>query len=143
MLGPVPGFGAQHGGRPSLRSVEIEADLGAGRRVVSTEWGRLAGDERVIEERVATRVEELLKLGFHKPIAVDDLTGTILDGYQKAAVSGRLGLDLVAALPVDCLSDERIVGEVWPKSTRTSIIKAGALEMAVSGECFGLRPPGK
>ena len=111
--------------------------------MVSTEWGRLAGDERVIEERVATRVEELLKLGFHKPIAVDDLTGTILDGYQKAAVAGRLGLDLVAALPVDCLSDERIVGEVWPKSTRASITKAGALEMAVSGECFGLRPPGK
>ena len=114
----------------------IEADLGAGRRVVSTEWGRLAGDERVIEERVATRVEELLKLGFHKPIAVDDLTGTILDGYQKAAVAGRLGLDLVAALPVDCFLDERIVGEVWPKSTRTSITKAGVLEMAASGEVF-------
>ena len=37
-------------------------------------------------------MEELLKLGFFKPIAVDDLTGTILDGYQKTAVAGRLGL---------------------------------------------------
>ena len=121
----------------------MEADLGAGRRVVKTEWGRLASNERVIEERVDTRVEEFLKLGFHKPIAVDDLTGIILDGYQKAAVDGRLGLDLVAVLPVDYLSDERIVGEVWPKSTRASITKAGALEMAASGECFRLRPPGK
>ena len=111
--------------------------------MVSTEWGRLAGDERVIEEWVATRVEEFLKLGCYKPIAVDDLTGTILDGYQKTAEAGHLGLDQVAVLPVDHPSDERITVEVWPKSTRTSIIKAGALERAVSGECFGLRPPGK
>ena len=121
----------------------MEADLGAGRRVVSTEWGRLAGHERVIEERVTTRVEEFLKLGFHKPIAVDDLTGTILDGYQKTAVAGRLGLDLVAVLPVDYLSDERIAGEAWPKSTQASITKAGVLEMVASGECLRLRPPGK
>ena len=92
---------------------------------------------------MATWVEEFLKLGSHKPAAVDDLTGTILDGYQKAAVDGRLGLDLVAVLPVDYLSDEWIVGEVWPKSTRASITKAGALEMAASGECFRLRPPVK
>ena len=90
--------------------MEVKADLGAGRRVAPTDWGRLAGDERVIEERVVTRVEEFLKLGFHKPIAVDYLTGSILDGYQKTAVAGRLGLDLVAVLPVDYLSDERIVG---------------------------------
>ena len=90
-----------------------------------------------------TRVEELLKLGYYKPIAVDDLTGTILDGYQTTAAAKRLGLDLVAVLPVDYLSDERIVGEVWPKSTRASITKAGALEMAASGECFRLRAPGK
>ena len=61
-------------------------------------------------------MEELLKLGFYKPIAVDDLTGTILDGYQKTAAAGRLGLDLVAVLSVDYLSDERIIGEAWPKS---------------------------
>ena len=47
------------------------------------------------------RVEELLKLGSYKPIAVDDLTGTILDGYQKTAATGRLGLDPVAVLSVD------------------------------------------
>ena len=88
-------------------------------------------------------MEELLKLGFYKPIAVDDLTGTILDGYQKTAAAGRIGLDLLAVLPVDYLSDERIVGEVWPKSTRASITKAGALEMAAPGKCFRLRPPGK
>ena len=92
---------------------------------------------------MATRVEEFLKLGFHKPIAVDDLTGIILDGYQKAAVDGRFGLDLVAVLPVDYLSDERIAGEVWPKSTWASITKSGVLEMAASGECLRLRPPGK
>ena len=88
-------------------------------------------------------MEELLKLGFYKPIAVDDLTGTILDGYQKTAAAGRIGLDLLAVLPVDYLSDERITGEAWPKSARASITKAGALEMAASGECFRLRPPGK
>ena len=54
---------------------------------------------------MVTRVEELLKLGFYKPIAVDDLTRTILDGYQKTAEAGLLGLDLVAALSVDHLSD--------------------------------------
>ena len=81
-------------------------------------------------------MEELLKLGIYKPIVVDDLTGTILDGYQKTAAAGRLGLDLVAVLPVDYLSDERITGEVWPKSGRVSITKADVLEMAASGEVF-------
>ena len=75
-------------------------------------------------------------LGIYKPIVVDDLTGTILDGYQKTAAAGRLGLDLVAVLPVDYLSDERITGEVWPKSGRASITKADVLEMAASGEVF-------
>ena len=85
---------------------------------------------------MVTRVEELLKLGFYQPIAVDDLTGTILDGYQKTAATGRLGLDLATVLPVDYLSDERITGEVWPKSGRASITKADVLEMAASGEVF-------
>ena len=86
--------------------------------MVLTEWDRPAGHETVIEERVVTRVEELLKLGFYQPIAVDDLTGTILDGYQKTAATGRLGLDPVAVLSVDYLPDERITGEVWPRSGR-------------------------
>ena len=81
-------------------------------------------------------MEELLKLGFFKPIAVDDLTGTILDGYQKTAATGRLGLDLATVLPVDYLSDERITGEVWPKSGRASITKADVFEMAAWGEVF-------
>jgi len=81
-------------------------------------------------------VEEFLKLGFCRPIAVDDLTGTILGGYQKTATAGRLGLDLVAVLSVDYLSDERITGEVWPKSGRAPITKADVLEMAGSGEVF-------
>ena len=85
---------------------------------------------------MVTRVEELLKLGFYKPIAVDDLTRTILDGYQKTAEAGRLGLDLVAVLPVDHPSDERITVEVWPKSGRASITKADVLEMAAWGEVF-------
>jgi hypothetical protein len=104
--------------------------------MVLTESDRLAGHEKVVEERAVTRVEELLKLGYYKPIAVDDLTGTILDGYQTTAAAKRLGLDLVAVLPVDYLSDERITGEVWPKSGRSSITKADVLEMAASGEVF-------
>ena len=114
----------------------VQADLGAGLRMVLTERDRPAGHEKVIEERVATRVEELLKLGFYQPIAVDDLTGTILDGYQKTAATGRLGLDLAAVLPVDYLSDEGITGEVRPKSGRASITKADVLEMAAWGEVF-------
>ncbi len=42
--------------------MEVHADLGADRRVVLTEWDRLAGHEKVIEERVVTWVEELLEL---------------------------------------------------------------------------------
>ena len=84
-------------------------------------------------------MEELLKLGFYKPIAVDDLTGTILAGYQKTAATGRLGLDLVAVLPVDYLSEARITGEVWPKSDRASITKADVLEMAGAGEVFSAK----
>jgi len=37
---------------------------------------------------------------------------------------------------VDYLSDERITGEVWPKSAWTSVTKADVLEMAASGEVF-------
>ena len=82
---------------------------------------------------------ELLKLGYYKPIAVDDLTGTILDGYQKTAAAGRLGLDLVAVLPGDYLSDERITGEAWPKSGRASMTKTDVLEMVASGEVFSAK----
>ena len=85
---------------------------------------------------MVTRVEEFLKLGFFKPIAVDDLTGTILYGHQKTAEAGRPGLDLLALLPVDHPLDERITGEVWPKSGRASITKAEVLEMAASREVF-------
>ena len=139
MPGPVPGFGAQHGGRPSFWSVEVQTDLGAGLRMVLTESDRLAGHEKVVEERAVTRVEELLKLGYYKPIAVDDLTGTILDGYQKTAAAGRIGLDLLAVLPVDYLSDEQITGAVWSKSGRASITMADVLEMAASGEGFSAK----
>ena len=104
--------------------------------MVLAEWDRPPGHEKVIEERVVTRVEELLKLGFYQPIHVDDLTGTILDGYQKTAATGRLGLDLATVLPVDYLSDERITGEVWSKSGRASITEADVLEMAAWGEVF-------
>ena len=107
--------------------------------MVLTGWDRLAGHEKVIKEREVTRVEELLKLGSYKPIAVDDLTGTILDGYQKTAATGRLGLDPVAVLSVDYLSDERITAEIWPRSGRASITKADVLEIAGSGEVFPAR----
>ncbi len=119
--------------------MEVQADLGPGLRVVSTEWDRLAGHEEIIEERVATRMEELLKLGYYEPIAVDDLTGTILTGHQETTVTGRLGLDLVAVLAADRLSDERITAEIWPKSGRASITKADVLEIAGSGEVFPAR----
>ena len=44
------GVGAQQGGRTRLRSVEVQADLGADLRMVLTERDRLAGYEEVIEE---------------------------------------------------------------------------------------------
>ena len=77
-----------------------------------------------------------MKLGYYKPIAVDDLIGTILDYHQKTAAAGRLGTDVVAVLPGDHLSDKRIIVEVWPKSDWVSITKADVLEMDVSGEVF-------
>ena len=85
-------------------------------------------------------MEELLKLGFYKPIAVDDLTGTILDGYQKTAATGRLGLDPVAVLSVDYLSDERITGEAWPKSAGCRLPRLACLRWPRRAKCFRLRP---
>ena len=92
---------------------------------------------------MVTRVDELLKLGFYKPIAVDDLTRTILDRYQKTAEAGRLGLDLVAVLPVDHHSDERITVEVWLKVAGRRSPRLTCSRWPRRARCFRLRPPDK
>ena len=111
--------------------------------MVLTEWDRIASREEVIEERVATRVEELLKLGSYKPIAVDYLTGTILDGYQKTAAAGRIGLDLLAVLPVDYLSDERITGDLGRKAPGRRSSRLRCSRWPRRARCFRPRPPDK
>ena len=111
--------------------------------MVLTEWDRLVGHEEGIEERVATRVEELLKLDIFKPLALDDLTGITPDCHQRRVTVGRPGLDLVAVLPVGWLSDERITGEGWLKSDRASITKADVLEVIASSEVVPAKAPDK
>ncbi|MEE2769093.1 MAG: ParB N-terminal domain-containing protein [Actinomycetota bacterium] len=116
--------------------MEVLSDLGNGLRVTLTERERLIPHEEIIEQRVVTRVAKLRELGFYKPIVVDEVTGTILDGHHKTAAAGHLNLDLVPVLLLDYLIDDRITVEVWPGCGRTSITKTEVLDMAASGRVF-------
>ncbi len=74
--------------------------------------------------------------GFTKPILVDSLTGSLLDGHHRFSVAKELGLSKIPAICLNYLSSEEIILELWPSSVRESITKSMVIDMCESDDLF-------
>ena len=76
--------------------------------------------------------------GFTKPVLVDSITGSLLDGHHRLSVAKELGLSKIPAICLDYLSSDEIILELWPNNTYESITKSMVIEMCESND---LVPP--
>ena len=74
--------------------------------------------------------------GFTKPILVDALTGSLLDGHHRLSVAQELGLKLIPAICIDYLTSEIITLELWPNANIESVNKTDVIEMCLSNELY-------
>ena len=74
--------------------------------------------------------------GFTKPVLVDSVTGSLLDGHHRLSVAQELGLSKIPAICLDYLSSEDITLELWPNTDLESITKSMVIEMCESNDLF-------
>ena len=74
--------------------------------------------------------------GFTKPVLVDSITGSLLDGHHRLSVAKELGLSKIPAICLDYLSSEEIILELWPNNCYDSITKSMVIEMCESNDLF-------
>jgi ParB-like chromosome segregation protein Spo0J len=91
-----------------------------------------------IKERNRDKLLEMTQKwgGFTKPLLVDSISFTILDGHHRFDVARCLQLSKVPAIMLDYLADERITVAVWPGRQLQSITKQDIVEMALSAELY-------
>ncbi len=90
--------------------------------------------------RLGEMVEKIQANGFfHKPILVDAVSKTILDGHHKWAAARILSLDILPVVAVDYLRDERITVAVWPDCGKDSITKEEVVETALADRLFAAK----
>ena len=77
--------------------------------------------------------------GFTKPVLVDSVTGSLLDGHHRLSVAQELGLSKIPAICLDYLSSEDITLELWPNTDFDSITKSMVIQMCESGDLFPLK----
>ena len=104
-------------------------------RVVPISW--LKPHEQTIPTNLDLVHQQVVDAGaYTKPILVDRVTGTILDGHHRHAVGRRLGLTRLPALLIDYQSDPTIQLDVWPACGRTELTKQEVIDMALSPSVF-------
>ena len=74
--------------------------------------------------------------GFTKPVLVDSVTGSLLDGHHRLSVAQELGLSKIPAICLDYLSSEDITLELWPNTDFDSITESMVIQMCESGDLF-------
>ena len=74
--------------------------------------------------------------GFTKPVLVDSVTGSLLDGHHRLSVAKELGLSKIPAICIDYLSSQEIILELWPSTGFESITKSMVIEMCESSDLF-------
>ncbi len=74
--------------------------------------------------------------GFTKPLLIDSISLTILDGHHRFDVARCLKLSKVPAIMLDYLNDDRISVTVWPGREIESISKQDIVDMGLSSELF-------
>tara|TARA_Y100001970_G_scaffold128347_2_gene158517 strand:+ start:25814 stop:26230 length:417 start_codon:yes stop_codon:yes gene_type:complete len=91
------------------------------------------------EQIISSKVDQLLRMtnrwnAYTKPLLIDRVTGTILDGHHRYHVAQRLSLKCVPCVLIDYLDDDSIELDVWPNCGRDSISKNEVIDAAMSGE---------
>ena len=113
--------------RQKARAVFMEVEL------VQVTW--LKPHEHIRPERVEQLRMKIQQNGYlHKPLLVDRVSGTILDGHHRYTAGQALGLSLLPALLFDYLDEERIRVDTWPGCGRESITKKEIIDLAIRGE---------
>ena len=93
--------------------------------------------EEVKPRNVDTLHEMTLRWSaYTKPLLVDRITGTILDGHHRYQVGLRIGLSRLPVIKVDYLEDDGIELDIWPGSDLQSLTKQEVIDMALSNKVF-------
>ena len=91
-----------------------------------------------IKQRNRDKLLEMTKRwkGYTKPLLVDSVTGSILDGHHRHSIAVILGLKRVPAIVIDYLNDDEITVSVWPGSDLESLSKNQVIEMSLSENLY-------
>jgi hypothetical protein len=74
--------------------------------------------------------------GFTKPLVVDSVTGSILDGHHRYSVALSLNLKRIPVILIDYLADDEIIVDVWPNCGLEEISKSDVIAMSLSDELY-------
>lgn len=91
-----------------------------------------------IKQRNRDKLLEMTKRwkGYTKPLLVDSVTGSILDGHHRYSIAIILGLKRVPAIVLDYLNDDNITVSVWPGCDFENLSKEQVIEMSLSDNLF-------
>ena len=91
-----------------------------------------------IKQRNRDKLLEMTKRwkGYTKPLLVDSVTGSILDGHHRHSIAVILGLKRVPAIVIDYLNNDEITVSVWPGSGLESLSKGQVIEMSLSENLY-------
>ena len=111
--------------------MDFEGDV----ELVDINW--LKAHEQVKDKRVDKLKEMTLKWGgYTKPLLVDILTGSILDGHHRHKVGIILNLKRLPVILCDYINDDDIKLEIWPNCEKDEITKEEVISMALSEKLF-------
>tara|TARA_B100001094_G_scaffold332223_1_gene403400 strand:- start:2347 stop:2766 length:420 start_codon:yes stop_codon:yes gene_type:complete len=74
--------------------------------------------------------------GFTKPLLVDSLTGSILDGHHRHSVAIAMKLKRVPVILIDYMSNDEITVDIWPGCGIDSITKDDVIAMSLSDNLY-------
>ena len=74
--------------------------------------------------------------GFTKPLLVDSVTGSILDGHHRHSVAIAMKLKRVPVILIDYMSNDEITVDIWPGCGIDSITKEDVIAMSLSDNLY-------
>jgi hypothetical protein len=111
--------------------VDFEGEI----ELVDIKW--LKAHEQVKDKRVDKLKDMTLKWGgYTKPLLVDLVTGSILDGHHRHKVGIILNLKRLPAILCNYITDDDIKLEIWPDCGKDKITKEEVISMALSDNLF-------
>ena len=74
--------------------------------------------------------------GFTKPVLVDSVTGSLLDGHHRLSVAQELELSKIPAICIDYIASDDIKLDLWPGTALDEISKSMVVDMCESENLF-------